>query len=111
MGLRHTERIQRRDLREVQIQMHVRADVKCYFCGHTAGEVEGEYATISKTHTFKPLTERDQRTVRGHGALRCPRCDGPVYLEGIEPLRVRRSRVPVTAADFADLTYGKAKAS
>lgn len=91
--------------------MIVRADVKCYFCGHVAGTVEGEYATLARKHSFHPLTQRDERTVRANGGLRCPRCDGPVFLEGVEHVRPRRPRVELTAADFAEPLYGERKAS
>lgn len=90
--------------------MLVRADVKCYFCGHAAGWVEGEYATLSRNHLFHPNTELDKRTIRANGKMRCARCDGPVFFEGTEPLRIRH-RVEVTAADFADPTFTTKKAS
>lgn len=88
--------------------MMVRADVKCYFCGHLAGEVEGEYAAISRRHTFHAAAPSDERAVRPNGTLRCPRCDGPVFLEGIEHLRVRQPRPHLTAADFVDFKEKKA---
>lgn len=81
--------------------MLVRADVKCYYCGHVAGEVQGEYATLARQRVFRPLTPRDQVAETPTGQLRCPRCNGPVFLEGTEPVRQRKPRVVLTAADFA----------
>jgi len=82
--------------------MYVRADVTCYCCGHVAGTVEGEYATLARIHLFHPRTQEDSRAEHASGVLRCPRCQGPVFLEGVETIR-KRQRVELTAADFADL--------
>jgi Zn-finger nucleic acid-binding protein len=70
-------------------------------CGHVAGDVRGEYATLTQSFAFIPGTERDRAALLANGTMRCPRCGGPVYLDGTEPLRLRK-RVEVSAADFND---------
>ncbi len=90
--------------------MMVRADVKCYYCGHVAGALEGEYATLMQVHTFVPLTPADARTERADRSLRCPRCNGPIFLESVERLRPR-AKVQLTAADFAEPFPRRRKAS
>ena len=55
-------------------------ELKCFMCGYTLGEVvsHGLQRTFKPAATCPPLGER--RIAR----LRCPRCAGPVYLEGAE---------------------------
>jgi hypothetical protein len=81
--------------------MLVHAEVTCLSCGHVAGDVRGDYATLTRSFEFFPETERDRAALLSNGTLRCPRCGGPVYLEGMEPLRLRK-RVDITASDFTD---------
>lgn len=80
--------------------MWVRADVTCFLCGHVAGWIEGDDATLSLHHAFHPDTAPDWGTLRAHGRLRCARCDGSVFFGEPEPVRTRGG-TEVTAADFA----------
>ena len=79
--------------------MWARADVTCFLCGHVAGWIEGDEVTLSMHHAFHPNTAPDWRTLRAHGRLRCPRCNGSVFFGDSEALRVRGGEV--TAAAFA----------
>jgi hypothetical protein len=67
--------------------MMIRADVKCYFCGHVSGQIEGDPAGSKSPWSYHPrsgaiisLESRRQR-------IRCGRCGGPVYIDEIESVR------------------------
>ena len=67
--------------------MMIRADVKCYYCGHVSGQMEGDPSNSDSNWNFRtttglirPFRQKDQR-------IRCGRCGGPVYLDDIETIR------------------------
>lgn len=67
--------------------MMIRADVKCYYCGHVSGQMEGDptnqhgrWSFRSAAGLIQPLRQPGQR-------IRCDRCGGPVYLDEIENVR------------------------
>lgn len=66
------------------------ADVKCYHCGFVSGELIGEPKSILRPELFHPSPSYLKPLPRPGEALRCGRCDGPVYLEDV---RVYRPRV------------------
>ncbi len=60
--------------------------VKCLLCGHVSGHlttVDGN----SARRRFTPRPGYDGVPPRPGEPLRCERCAGPVYLEGISPVR------------------------
>ena len=64
--------------------MQVVADVKCYHCGHSSGELVGLRGTPVKDWTFEgPAGERLSEGQK----VRCLRCSGPVYLEDVRSFR------------------------
>ncbi len=69
--------------------MRQQADVKCYHCGYVSG------AWVWPTHAppavglFRSALSR-QLAVVPLGQLRCPRCQGPVYLDDVETVVQRR---------------------
>ena len=68
--------------------------VKCLLCGH----VSGHLATVGGDSTRRRFTPRpgyDGALPRLGAPLRCERCAGPVYLEGIT--RVGRLGISATA--------------
>lgn len=62
------------------------ADVKCYYCGHISGQVEGYRAERLVLHTYKPRPDYQGPPPAPGERLRCQRCNGPVYLEDLRPL-------------------------
>lgn len=76
--------------------MIIRADVKCYYCGHVSGQVEGDPTNPDTRWNFLPTREQPRQTGPTRHAIRCIRCGGPVFLDEIEAVRPRRH--PVASA-------------
>jgi hypothetical protein len=66
--------------------MRVIADVKCYHCGHVSGQLEGDRSAPLAAAMFRPRPGYQGPAPRPGPALRCERCQGPVYLEDMRPL-------------------------
>ena len=68
-------------------------ELKCFLCGYTLGEVVAN--AIQRVFRRAPTCPRppDGRLSR----MRCPRCSGPVFLEGAEST-TQWSPYPVKAA-------------
>jgi hypothetical protein len=64
------------------------ADVKCYYCGHISGQVEGNLGDAPADMTFTPRIEAGGATSLFGRRLRCERCGGPVYLEDVTPMSI-----------------------
>lgn len=62
------------------------ADVKCYYCGHISGQVEGYRTERLILHAFKPRPEYQGTPPQPGESIRCERCNGPVYLEDLRPV-------------------------
>ena len=80
---------------------HKIADVKCYFCGHISGQLEGMLGDGVDERVFKPRPGFGGTAPLSGRRLRCERCGGPVYLEDVTPMTIdntvlarRPSRVP-----------------
>jgi DNA-directed RNA polymerase subunit RPC12/RpoP len=87
--------------------MLVQGEVKCLHCGFIGGQWVGVKGS--------PVTEAGYRpVVAGEGKrepdaqVRCARCGGPVFLEGMEPVvssarlrRIRRLREQIARLDAA----------
>ena len=65
--------------------MQVTADVKCYYCGHVSGRLEGDRGAPLAAAIFRPRPGYQGPAPRP-GAIRCERCQGPVYLEDVRLL-------------------------
>lgn len=67
--------------------MKVRAELRCYHCGHTAARVErenghplAEAEIIWQASEFRPVAT-------SANSLRCQRCNGPLFLDEEEVVR------------------------
>lgn len=72
-----------------QIIEQVRADVKCYHCGHVLGELQVEPGRPLASGTFVPgpnCTSRAPTPVQ----LRCDRCGGPIFFDELQTVKIRR---------------------
>ena len=67
--------------------MLIHADVKCYYCGHVSGQIEGDPEQSNSLWSYR-ASSGPVRAVR-HGAkrIRCGRCGGPVFLDEVETVR------------------------
>jgi hypothetical protein len=82
--------------------MLVKGDVKCLHCGFISGQwvgLNGAPVTADGYSGRGPETD-------GAAAVRCARCDGPVYLEDVEQVisasrlrRIARLRAQIAAID------------
>jgi len=69
--------------------MLIRADIKCYYCGHVSGQVEGDPEDPHTRWSFYPTRGLASRTILVRNAIRCVRCGGPVFLDEIETIHPR----------------------
>ena len=71
-------------------------ELKCFMCGYTLGEVVGNalQRVFRRAPSCPPPT--DGRLSR----MRCPRCSGPVYLEGAETTTEWTTRPMRAAATY-----------
>ncbi|HLH73177.1 MAG TPA: hypothetical protein VKX96_07820, partial [Chloroflexota bacterium] len=73
--------------------MLIRADVKCYYCGHVSGQVEGDPDDPKTVWSYHPGSEPASRSIPRQNSIRCNRCGGPVYLDEIETVRTHSQAV------------------
>lgn len=74
--------------------MLIRADVKCYYCGHVSGQIEGDPGNSQALWNYRSLSGSHSSLRRRQ--IRCERCGGPVFLDEIET--VRHQTFPAAAA-------------
>jgi hypothetical protein len=55
-------------------------ELKCFLCGYTLGEVVGN----ALHHIFRRAPDCPPLLESRLSRLRCPRCKGPVFLDGAE---------------------------
>jgi hypothetical protein len=55
-------------------------ELKCFLCGHLLGELLAN----AQRRSFRPAPGSPPVAATRLDRLRCPRCAGPVYLEGAE---------------------------
>lgn len=67
--------------------MMIRADVKCYYCGHVSGQMEGDPTNRPARWNFRSATGLIQPLHQPGQRIRCDRCGGPVFLDEIENVR------------------------
>jgi len=82
--------------------MRVVGDIKCYHCGHVSGQIEGTRTDKLVLHSFIP---RDgyQGSPPGPGdRIRCERCQGPVFLEDLQPVPVLAELITQAKAKKAE---------
>ena len=76
--------------------MELRADVKCYFCGHISGQIIGRRGETLHASSFVPRPGYGGSEFKPGERLRSERCCGPVFLEDVTP--------------FAAAAFGQARA-
>ncbi len=85
--------------------MLVKGEVKCLHCGFISGEWVGAKGSPVSVAGYRP---RDVQQPLGdrEGHVRCARCAGSVFLEGVEPVisgyrlrRIQRLRAQIAALD------------
>jgi hypothetical protein len=64
----------------ISIERVVVRELKCFLCGYTLGEVLGS----GSYQRFRRAPDCPVPPPRPLHRLRCPRCQGPVYLDGAE---------------------------
>lgn len=64
--------------------MKIRAEIKCYHCGYTSGQICGESDGPLRWDELRPNPSYQGTLPRPGEPLRCFRCHGPVYLDDIE---------------------------
>lgn len=84
--------------------MLIKADLKCYYCGHVAGQIQGDTSTPAKSATF--VAAAGEMPIRRGGQIRCGRCKGPLYMDDIETIRPRRMRPRVEEPEFIQARAG-----
>jgi hypothetical protein len=78
--------------------MLIRADVKCYYCGHISGQIEGNPEDTHPLWSYRSRGGAANHTRVSRRQIRCGRCGGPVFLDEIETVRpAARSREPAFA--------------
>jgi hypothetical protein len=60
------------------------SDVKCYYCGHTSGQIINRRG--SNAGRFVPRPGYKGPEVKPGSRVRCERCLGPVFLEDATPM-------------------------
>jgi hypothetical protein len=87
--------------------MLVKGDVKCLHCGFISGSWVGEKGVPVTVAGYRPATGTPEEPPADPGSpVRCGRCDGPVFLEDLEPVisgyrlrRIQRLRDQIAALD------------
>jgi hypothetical protein len=90
--------------------MLVKGDVKCLHCGFISGSWVGQKGSPVTMMGYTPgSAAAEQVSAEGSAPVRCVRCDGPVFLEDLEPVissyrlrRIRRLREQIAAIDARD---------
>ncbi|HEY7065884.1 MAG TPA: hypothetical protein VII06_30700 [Chloroflexota bacterium] len=65
------------------------SEIHCYLCGDMSGIWEWPATASPERGLFRPLGDGGEPTPGLLRSLRCRRCGGSVYLEGIEPVKRR----------------------
>jgi hypothetical protein len=65
------------------------AELQCFLCGHVAGSIEVDRKPLPPTGIWRPADDSPPRRVADWRSLRCSRCGGALYTEGVEAM-VRR---------------------
>src|SRR5690349_8093970 len=76
--------------------MRQASEIHCYLCGDMSGIWEWLVPVSPERGIFHPLGEGGQPTPGRLKSLRCLRCGGSVYLEGIETAQPRSRLDPAS---------------
>jgi len=87
--------------------MLVTGDIKCLHCGYISGRWVGRGGAPLTVTGYKPHQPAAAQEPQDPSALvRCTRCDGPVFLDDVDPVisstrlrRIRRLREQIAAID------------
>ena len=86
--------------------MLVKGDVKCLHCGFISGSWVGKKGAPLTFAGYKATNAAEQIPPDPATPLRCARCEGPVFLEDLEPVissyrlrRIQRLREQIAALD------------
>lgn len=81
--------------------MLLRAEVKCYLCGHVSGQIEGQPGDRLTIANFRAVPESDGPRLAQHGRICCSRCGGGVFLDNWESVR------PLEVVSFGPAKRGR----
>jgi hypothetical protein len=62
----------------------LRADLKCYMCGRTVGELEGVGGRQPQFTAFRPASGMESLLGLQLKEARCPRCSGGLFVDEVE---------------------------
>jgi hypothetical protein len=62
----------------------LRAELKCYLCGRTAGVLEGMAGSPRRFETFRPAPGMESLLGLTLGEARCPLCTGGLFIDEVE---------------------------
>ena len=62
----------------------LRAELKCYLCGRTAGELEGVAGRAPAFQGFRPAPGMESLLGLPLREARCPRCGGGLFVDEVE---------------------------
>jgi hypothetical protein len=62
----------------------VRAELKCYLCGRTAGELEGVEGRETRFQSFRPAPGMDSLVGTALSKARCTLCGGGLFVDEVE---------------------------
>jgi hypothetical protein len=61
-----------------------RAELKCYLCGRTAGELETMVGDGPSAPRFQPMPGMESLVGKSMREARCPLCGGTLFIEDVE---------------------------
>lgn len=62
----------------------LRADLKCYLCGRTAGQLEGVAGRETRYQGFRPAPGMESLLGLEFGKARCVGCGGGLFIDEVE---------------------------
>jgi hypothetical protein len=62
----------------------LRAELKCYLCGRTVGELEGISGRSQRFECFRPAPGMETLVGQQLGKARCPCCGGGLFIDEVE---------------------------
>lgn len=76
---------------EVQprVETYLVGELVCHLCGTVAGSIQSEHHPLPRSVQFTPGGSTEFTSVADWRRLRCARCRGSLFLEGLEVVRRR----------------------
>ena len=62
------------------------AELQCFLCGHVAGSIEVDRKPLPPTGIWRAADGSSPQRVADWRSLRCSRCGGALYTEGVEAM-------------------------